>query len=208
MSGCGYVELTEMINIADLLASKNGQDNEQMHNVDFTKLCLLSVPSHMIPTEILRFFEPTLEQIVSVSIFRHAGDSDKYFAVLELVSAEAARIILEEYNGQVLSSLDKVCCILRPVVQVVWSQEEDSPGGPTSTDRTADAATFKGASTDPTMVVSNSNTTSADDEACICPVCLEPIAKERPRTITTGCNHRFHIQCMMRLEGDQCPVCR
>lgn len=42
----------------------------------------------------------------------------------------------------------------------------------------------------------------------ICPVCLDRISNNTPLSFTTCCNHTFHISCVSKLEGLQCPVCR
>ena len=42
----------------------------------------------------------------------------------------------------------------------------------------------------------------------ICPVCLEPISETMPQSFTTCCNHTFHILCIYKTEGPQCPCCR
>ena len=41
-----------------------------------------------------------------------------------------------------------------------------------------------------------------------CPVCLEPLNEQQPRSFSTACNHTFHIDCIAKLEGTTCPVCR
>lgn len=47
---------------------------------------------------------------------------------------------------------------------------------------------------------------SHEDQTC--PVCLEPISETNPLSFTTCCNHTFHITCIYKTEGPQCPVCR
>jgi hypothetical protein len=176
-SGYGHVELLEQINVSDVLEGKEPpatSSAEFSGSAQCTALCLLSIPSHMIPTEILRFFESHLPLVQSISIYRHAAYEDKYFGVLQLTSIAATSSIIEEYDGQVLSSVDKVRCILRPVARVVFASSNElvlsSPPGSSLVD---------------------TEVTDGAGEAGSCPVCLEPISLECPMTITTCCNHTY-----------------
>lgn len=186
ITGQGYVELSESVNIDEVLDNSDPPSSAVFPSTaEFTTLCLLNVPPHMIPIEIIRFFNSHLSLIRSISIHRHAAASEKFFAVLHTNSFAATKTIFEEYNGQIISSVDKVHCIIYPVIQIV------------STDQANESSTASSAALEPD-----------NNEPSSCPVCLETISIENPMTITTCCNHRFHMECMMRLESDQCPVCR
>jgi len=45
-------------------------------------------------------------------------------------------------------------------------------------------------------------------EESSCPLCLEAIATSCPRSFTSCCSHVFHINCISKLTGAQCPICR
>lgn len=38
-----------------------------------------------------------------------------------------------------------------------------------------------------------------------CSICMEPLIKD---TITTNCNHNFHISCYNQIRTNRCPLCR
>lgn len=153
-------------------------------------LCLLDVPAHMIPKEILRFFGSNLAQISSIRIVKHTTQSDKYLAIIDVISVEAANQFVCDFSGQVLSSLEDVRCTLVPIAKIVIDQHDNFE--PTS--RASSAASL--------------NTEDDGEMAGHCPVCLECFSEALPMSITTFCNHRFHMQCMLKLESSQCPVCR
>jgi len=49
---------------------------------------------------------------------------------------------------------------------------------------------------------------AVDVEDDDCTICYEPISRIDPRSFTTCCCHTFHINCMSRLSGPECPLCR
>lgn len=242
------------------------------------KVCLLTVPSFMIPCEILRYF-PTksLDTILSMKILRHAGNNDdKYLAFLEFDSEESARNLIRDFDGQPLSTLEQVSCVLYSIksVHLYTANDNDSrsdfrykkdidttraslhassscadissstcrflSSSPTSSSfklkaRSLSISSFSGVvnSSPPTIsgmhcisstLMSNDCMPSflvGDDsrlagvtdemhpsEEIICPVCLEVIHGSSPHSFTTACQHTYHIDCISKLEGPQCPVCR
>lgn len=54
----------------------------------------------------------------------------------------------------------------------------------------------------------NDNETTSSFDELICVLCLGKIEHQNPLSFTSFCNHSFHIDCMLNLEGPQCPVCR
>lgn len=52
------------------------------------------------------------------------------------------------------------------------------------------------------------NSLTADEEADVCPTCLEDYDAENPR-IVTKCNHHFHLSCILEWmeRSDTCPIC-
>ena len=237
------------------------------------KVCLLLVPSFMIPCEILRYFTKSyLDRMLSIQILRHIGNNDdKYLAFLELDSEESAKCFIQDFNGQPLSSLEQVTCILYSIKTVHASTvnchdsvNEYQYGERNSTVQTAfreipsatDSAmcqnnhlvlsphssklrsralsfssfptaitALDNPSTKPSQVTTYSSlgnisgietapqnaskeTVLSPAEENFCPVCLEVIQSSHPHSFTTACQHTYHIDCISKLEGPQCPVCR
>lgn len=56
------------------------------------------------------------------------------------------------------------------------------------------------------MKLKTDNYRDLNDANCV--LCLEAISKELPKNFTTFCKHTFHIDCLVKVEGPQCPVCR
>lgn len=247
------------------------------------KVCLLNVPSFMIPCEILKYFtKPYLDKILSMQILRHIGDhDDKYLAYLELDCEASAKSLINDFDGQPLSTLEQISCVMYSIRSVHLSTADD---GESETDyqyeekidmseSSALAATFctgvqstssrflssspssstssfmlrsraLSLSSFPSALASSSPTNSrkmfpltaskaqnengelhitnpddldaaaapADGGLCVeenfCPVCLEVINSSKPHSFTTACHHTYHIDCISKLEGPQCPVCR
>lgn len=186
----GYVQLIGTVDIEKVLnGTAAGQPTATS---ECTTLCLMNVPAQMIPTDLLQYFGPNLNLISSIRIFRHAQYDNKYLAIVQLLTSEATSILLDEYNGQMLSSLDNIACILLPVKTLSFESVDGILSTQMPKNSTAICETVM----------------EGDEEASTCPVCLEPISRNNPMSITTCCNHEFHMQCSMRLESVQCPVCR
>ena len=102
--------------------------NEPQGIVSGTKVCLLILPSHMIPCDILRYFtRPFLDKILSMQILRHiAPHVDKYLALIELDSEKSANELICDFNGQPLCTLEEVNCIIYSVKSVQLSTADDS----------------------------------------------------------------------------------
>ena len=95
--------------------------------VSGTKVCLVMLPSHMIPCDILRYFtKPYLDKILSMQILRHiAPHVDKYLALIELDNEDSANELISDFNGQPLCALEEVQCILYSVKSVQLSTADD-----------------------------------------------------------------------------------
>eukprot|EP01040_Poterioochromonas_malhamensis_P014708 gene14708-16328_t len=70
--------------------------------------------------------------------------------------------------------------------------------------------------TNNTYTTNNSNTTThtitlqrnRSQVQETCPLCLEGISSDCPNIIILYCSHSFHLSCLIKIEGVQCPVCR
>jgi BRCA1-associated protein len=224
---------------------KNDNENSCM-------VCLLLIPSYMIPNEMLKYFNSYLDQILSIRILRHYYDKEKYLCLIQLTSHEYAKRFILDYHKQMLSSLDNTYCLLYLVKNIKYcsldqwryddsfiesftrssrSNSIDMPLPFRSPDAVGDSDLYGNIisetnlqslyesisspysrSVSPVRTPHDTMKTSEDDgmmdDEITCPVCLDRIISERPCTFTMGCNHTFHIGCVLRLEGPQCPVCR
>ncbi len=175
-------------------------------------VCLLEVPSYMIPCELIQFFASVQDSILTLTIFRHYSDSSKYCGILCIDNAINAQRIIDDYNGQLMSSLDGCThCELRQVTNITSEHSlelamvmrgiqatDQWSGSDCSSDRlsvTAENTTFL-------------NSSLLPQQQDHCPVCLEQLVNGRPQSFTTACGHTFHAACIERLENPQCPVCR
>jgi len=205
-------------------------------------LCLLLVPSFMIPRDILHHFNTYVSSIVSVHILRHSSDMEKYLALIMMESHDVARNLVADFNGHLLTSLEPTTCMIY-FVKEVHAKPTINPTNTSATSTSSSLnlynnhkkATMNEHERD-TMIGFVGKTRSLSDlsmelaaivptpsarpksgvvslmrlslEDQVCPVCLEPISEIIPQSFTTCCNHTFHIQCIYKTEGPQCPVCR
>lgn len=210
-----------------------------------TKVCLVLLPSYMIPCDILKYFTKSyLDTILSMKILKHIDkNDDKYLALLELEKEEDAVKLIRDFSEQILSSLEQTLCVLYSVKTVKlatvdgnnleYSYISDvnnriSPTGsmsspdmsrcmqsPNSSNIRKSRSSSLMSSLDvysPTTVTLSSRELENDIfvplEEFFCPVCLEQIDFLKPYSFTTACHHTYHIDCIRKLEGPQCPVCR
>jgi BRCA1-associated protein len=180
------IELVDEINIEEVL-----EHPENYRTLRFNagvsrnhELCLINAPPGMIPTELIQFFGSSLGHISAIRILRHAesvNDAD-YFAVLRMKDAESCALVHREYHGHVLGSVENSYCVLLPIERTVDQTLSLKVG------QNFDGNDLEGQSS--------------------CPVCLDVFDEVHAMSFTTCCNHRFHMNCLLRLEGALCPVCR
>lgn len=114
----GKLELLEPISLQDAIgASMAGQQHAStdVASSPTIELCMVHVPSRMIPTGVLQFFLADLDRITNVRILCHAGATSSYFAVLTMTDKHACQSIYKEYNGRTISSSGGSSCLLLPV---------------------------------------------------------------------------------------------
>lgn len=90
-------------------------------------LCILQVPSFMIPRGFLQFLSPSLNTIDNIIILRHYSAPEKYMALLKMESEEAARSLVRDFEGQLISSLTHTACSFSSVKRV--SMKDGQGGG-------------------------------------------------------------------------------
>lgn len=91
--------------------------NTNSRIVKGTRICLLLLPSHMIPCDILKYItKEYLDKILSIQILHHIGiNDDKYLALLEVEDESSAVELIRDFNNQPLSSLEQILCVLYSV---------------------------------------------------------------------------------------------
>ncbi|CAM9703960.1 unnamed protein product, partial [Ectocarpus fasciculatus] len=107
-------------------------------------LCLLSVPAHMVPTDMLHFAAPFKEQVHSLRILRPCNpvgpiDSAKtpaeYMVLLQMESQSSADDFFLQCNGKRFNSFEETTCSVVFVAKATFDLPADSspphtpPGG-------------------------------------------------------------------------------
>lgn len=145
-------------------------------------VALMDVPSYMIPNDIIHFFSSYLNEIISIRIVRRIPSHSHSHS-----SSYMALILLKSY--EMLKSFlnafngQELTSLLEPTLCCIYTVKN---------------ITIKSASTD-----------KIDPDECErCVLCLDSISTILPKSFTTYCNHTFHIDCIVKLEAPQCPVCR
>jgi hypothetical protein len=228
-------------------------------------VCLIMIPSFMIPTDIIHYFAGSLHEILSMRILRHDVDELQYLGLLLLSSSTGATALIEHYHGKPLSSFDPTLCQLYRIEEVQLPQlavsmftangnhesnrdienlslrvsvnvapsrsaspkslvddsqqqlwrficgYENSIPSPrkrsmSSSSASAAAAAAAAGAASSSSSAGQLHTDSEEDSYCV--VCLDRISNSQPKSFTTLCIHTFHIECISKIEGPQCPVCR
>lgn len=143
-----------------------------------TMVCLRSIPSFMLPKELLYFLTGYLARIASITILKELSTSASndltpavgdYLAVISFVDTSSIPHFLSDFSQRPLSTLQPTSADISHVI---------SPPSP--------------------PLVHPSSDTS-------CPVCLEPLCSN---FYSLFCGHAFHFNCVQKLESERCPVCR
>lgn len=87
-------------------------DKSHLQFSDKSLVCIVSVPSFMIPHDLLQFLAPVTPDIHSITTLRHYSAHDRYFALLQMVSPEAAARFIGEYHGTPLCTLQPTTCLV------------------------------------------------------------------------------------------------
>ena len=98
----------QLLDPARLIAEKT----DLQFNAQKCLVCILSVPSFMIPHDLLHFLAPFLPHIKEVSTLRHYAGREQCLVLLELTSPEVAARFIREYHGAPLCSLQPTTCLV------------------------------------------------------------------------------------------------
>lgn len=190
---------------------------------EFT-LCVLRVPSFMIPVELINYFNSYIKDISTMEIFRYDENEDnlstfdteelidsdnnnsRYLVLIRLRSLEVCKEFVRDFDGNILTTIEPCICALRFVKAI----EQDEASTSSSSSSTVSSKTMKNKGERDR----NIHKSISEDKATLsgfqafneqCPFCLENLTSNIFRTC---CNHSFHIACVSKLVGPQCPVCR
>ncbi|CAM9426718.1 unnamed protein product, partial [Hapterophycus canaliculatus] len=104
-------------------------------------LCILSVPAHMVPTDMLQFAAPFKEQVHCIRILRPCnpvGPSDpartpaEYMVLLQMESQPSADDFFLQCNGKRFNSFEETVCRVVFVATATFDLEAASSPSPTS----------------------------------------------------------------------------
>ncbi len=182
-----------------------------------TTLCILAVPSWMMPSDLLGFVGDQAREDVSHFRLIRTGRTNKYMVLMKFRSAKKARDWQKSYNGRLFSAAEPENCHVVFVKSVEFLN-------PDSGDEETDGRSFPQNNHDPfTPAKSNSHSVRPGNlttkplappppnllELPTCPVCLERM-DETTGLLTILCQHVFHCACLekWRFTGSGCPVCR
>lgn len=186
-----------------------------------TTLCILAVPSWMMPSDLLGFVGDQAREDVSHFRLIRTGRANKYMVLMKFRSAKKAREWQKSYNGRLFSSAEPENChvVFIKGVEFMSPDSEDTdksepksfpennqhdPFTPAAAQYSASRATEKNLTSKP-LAPPPPNLL----ELPTCPVCLERM-DETTGLLTILCQHVFHCACLekWRFPGSGCPVCR
>ncbi|EMC98316.1 hypothetical protein BAUCODRAFT_32335 [Baudoinia panamericana UAMH 10762] len=204
--------------LEDRRGRASGHGDHGFSPEDCTTLCILAVPSWMMPSDLLGFVGDQAREDVSHFRLIRTGRANKYMVLLKFRSAKKAREWQRLYNGRLFSAAEPENCH----VVFIKSVEFLSP----DTDVKSDATSFPQNTNDPftSKARLNGNEVSALTSKSLsskplappppnllelptCPVCLERM-DETTGLLTILCQHVFHCACLEKWRGSGCPVCR
>eukprot|EP00612_Vaucheria_litorea_P001503 CAMPEP_0171455046 /NCGR_PEP_ID=MMETSP0945-20130129/2096_1 /TAXON_ID=109269 /ORGANISM="Vaucheria litorea, Strain CCMP2940" /LENGTH=415 /DNA_ID=CAMNT_0011980205 /DNA_START=210 /DNA_END=1454 /DNA_ORIENTATION=- len=111
-------------------------------------------------------------------------------AVFEMIDQESADNFYLEFDGKPFSSMeDQILCCANFVWSIQYGEE-------------CERSNFNEASKNQPITLKNRENDKFDS----CVICMEHLGG--PGTLTTTCNHTFHMDCIERWQDTTCPVCR
>ncbi|CAK4030675.1 RING finger ETP1 [Lecanosticta acicola] len=189
---------------------KDGEDG--FNPEDCTTLCILAVPSWMMPSDLLGFVGDQAREDVSHFRLIRTGRANKYMVLMKFRSAKKARDWQKAHNGRLFSAAEPENCHVVFIKSVEFLSPDEENG--------ATISNFPHNTNDPFTAMSHANSTGKSllskplappppnlMELPTCPVCLERM-DETTGLLTILCQHVFHCACLEKWRGSGCPVCR
>ena len=206
----------------DRASSKVGGEEFELDNC--TTLCILAVPSWMMPSDLLGFVGDQAREDVSHFRLIRTGRTNKYMVLMKFRSPKRAREWQKAYNGRLFSAAEPENChvVFIKSVEFLSPTEEKSANG--NGNEVGEGRFPQNQHHDPFTPSSATHVARAEKslsskplappppnllELPTCPVCLERM-DETTGLLTILCQHVFHCACLekWRFPGSGCPVCR
>ncbi|KAI5242272.1 zf-UBP-domain-containing protein [Aureobasidium subglaciale] len=203
--GWGVVHLYRDSQETAALEDKQVKDDPTFDPQQCTTLCILAVPSWMMPSDLLGFVGDQAREEVSHFRLIRTGRANKYMVLMKFRQAKKAREWQKLWNGKLFSAMEPENCHVVFIKSVEFLTPESA---------IADPATFPQNNQDPftkssttLSVKPHAPPTPSLVELPTCPVCLERM-DETTGLLTILCQHVFHCACLEKWRGSGCPVCR
>lgn len=185
---------------------------------DCSTLCMLAVPSWMMPADLLGFVGEQAREDVSHFRLIRTERTNKYMVLMKFRSAKKAREWQKANNGRLFSTVEPENCHVVFVKSVEFVSSEDSEPGqsngnfPQNNHDSFTSTHRNGYTSRPETKLSSKPPAPPPPnllELPTCPVCLERM-DETTGLLTILCQHVFHCACLekWRFTGSGCPVCR
>jgi len=187
-----------------------------------TTLCILAVPSYMMPSDLLGWVGDEAREDVSHFRLIRTGKANRYMVLVKFREAKRAKSWRSVWNGKLFNPMDPEYC-QAVFVQSITFQTGDNFHHPSSfPDMGDDPFIPKNQPTVKTPVSASADSTSLAAplttkplapptanliELPTCPVCLDRM-DETTGLLTILCQHVFHCACLEKWRGSGCPVCR
>lgn len=174
--------------------------NEKFDEESCSTLCILAVPSWMMPSDLLGFVGDQAREDVSHFRLIRTGRANKYMALMKFRTPKKAQDWQRENNGRLFSAAEPENCHV-VFVRSVEFVSPDTAHFPENNQDTFTSTSFSSSSKPFAPPPPDLN------ELPTCPVCLERM-DETTGLLTILCQHVFHCACLEKWQGSGCPVCR
>ena len=175
-----------------------------------TTLCILAVPSWMMPSDLLGFVGDQAREDVSHFRLIRTGRTNKYMVLMKFRSAKRAKEWQKANNGRLFSAAEPENCHVVFIKSVEFvSPESDELETFPQNHHDPFTAFHRSAHSARAETSLSSKPVAPLLELPTCPVCLERM-DETTGLLTILCQHVFHCACLekWRFAGSGCPVCR
>ncbi|CAI5701958.1 unnamed protein product [Peronospora effusa] len=198
------------------ISSSSG--NQHLPSERSALVCVVTVPSHMSPVDILDFLTSFREDIALVRILKDP-ERNNCMVLMQFKSQERADQFFQDHNGKYFNSIEQERCKIVFVRSIEFDpvMNEGYSDCDALEEKQADKKDVVAAALSPRSEKRNSSAQMRKlfplppvgmTEIPTCAVCLDRLDASASGILTTLCNHSFHCDCLFRWEGSSCPVCR
>ncbi|RLN97660.1 hypothetical protein BBJ28_00011608 [Nothophytophthora sp. Chile5] len=202
-----------------------GRDSQELPSDRNTLVCIVTVPAHMSPVEILEFLASFRHDLALVRILKDPERSN-CMVLMQFNTQERADqfflvsgcSLIADHNGNYFNSIEQERSKIVFVRSIKFDAVDcDHPDCDGLEEKQADEVTLPSEAPDLQEEGRLSNAQMRKlfppppegmTEIPTCAVCLDRLDASASGILTTLCNHSFHCDCLFRWEGSSCPVCR